>query len=211
MVPPGGVPVTVAVLTTRPASMSAWVTVWVPVHVVDAPGGERRLRAGDAGRCWVGHGDAGDGHVADVGDAERVRDRLRRPAGLAVVVDDLTIDSAGFCTPVIVTWFDGTGGIGVPPGGVPTTVAVLTTDPASTSACVTVWVAVHVVDAPGASVVDGHDDAGRCSASVTAMPVIVTLPVLVTRNVYGIVWPTGGIVAVGRRLDDRQRRVPLSR
>ena len=42
----------------------------------------------------------------------------------------------------------------VPSGSVPVTVAVLATAPASTSAWVSVYVAVHVVDSPGASVVD---------------------------------------------------------
>src|SRR4051812_3762998 len=72
-------------------------------------------------------------------------------AVILVVVDALTIESAGSCVPRIITWFDSTG-IGGPSGGVPTTVAVLTTEPASTSACTTVWAPVHVVDAFGARV-----------------------------------------------------------
>ncbi|MFF3443361.1 hypothetical protein, partial [Streptosporangium sp. NPDC002721] len=36
--PVGGVPEAVAVFTTVPASMSAWVTVYVPVHVVEVCG-----------------------------------------------------------------------------------------------------------------------------------------------------------------------------
>ncbi len=40
---------------------------------------------------------------------------------------------------------------GSPDGGVPVPVAVLVTPPASMSACVTTYVAVHVTSAPGAS------------------------------------------------------------
>ncbi|MDH2430924.1 hypothetical protein [Sphaerisporangium sp. TRM90804] len=36
--PVGGVPEATAVFTIEPASMSAWVTTYVPVHVVDACG-----------------------------------------------------------------------------------------------------------------------------------------------------------------------------
>ena len=76
--------------------------------------------------------------------------------------------------------FDVTAG---PDGGVPDAVAVLATTPAFTSVWVMVRVAVQVVDALGANVVDGHDTAdmpGRGSATATALN--VTLPVLVTRN-----------------------------
>ena len=45
---------------------------------------------------------------------------------------------------------------GAPVGGVPATVAVLSTTSASTSAWVSVYVAVQVVEAPGASVVTGQ-------------------------------------------------------
>ena len=69
-----------------------------------------------------------------------------------------------------------------PPGGVPVAVALLSTVPASTSACVIVCVPVQVVLAPGASVVTGQTAAASRFASSTTMPVIVTLPVLVTRK-----------------------------
>ncbi|MEU8385219.1 hypothetical protein, partial [Streptosporangium sp. NPDC048865] len=42
-----------------------------------------------------------------------------------------------------------------PVGGVPDAVAVFMIVPASTSACVVTYVLVHVVEAPGASVVTG--------------------------------------------------------
>ena len=62
-------------------------------------------------------------------------------------------------------------------------VALLFTSPASTSACVIVCVPVQVVFWPGASVVTGHTAAASSWASFTTRPVIVTLPVFVTRNV----------------------------
>jgi len=70
-----------------------------------------------------------------------------------------------------------------PPGGVPVAVALLFTTPTLISAWVIVWVPVHVVLAPGASVVTGHTAAASRLASFTTMPVIGTLPVFVTRNV----------------------------
>ena len=70
-----------------------------------------------------------------------------------------------------------------PVGGVPVAVALLFTSPASTSACVIVCVPVQVVFWPGASVVTGHTAAASSWASFTTRPVIVTLPVFVTRNV----------------------------
>ena len=76
--------------------------------------------------------------------------------------------------------FDVTAG---PEGGVALAVAVLLIDAAFTSACVMVRVAVHVVDAPGASVVDGHEMLDKPdSGSDTASDDSVTLPVFVTRN-----------------------------
>jgi hypothetical protein len=71
---------------------------------------------------------------------------------------------------------------GEPVGGVPDAVAVFTTCPASTSAWVSVYVFVHVVDAPGASVVVGQDTVPTFG-SLTPTEVSVTLPVFVTTNV----------------------------
>ncbi len=69
-----------------------------------------------------------------------------------------------------------------PVGGVALTVALLATWPESTSACVTVYVAVQLVEAPGASDVTGHVTVPTL-ASVTATAWRVTLPVFVTTNV----------------------------
>ena len=69
-----------------------------------------------------------------------------------------------------------------PPGAVPTAVALLFTVPALISACVMVCVPVQVVDAPGDNVVTGHTAAASNCASLTTMPLKVTLPVLVTKK-----------------------------
>ena len=61
----------------------------------------------------------------------------------------------------------------VPAGEVPLAVAVLAHRPASTSACVIVYVAVQTVRAPGASVVVGQATPGS-DGSATATPVRVT-------------------------------------
>ena len=76
-----------------------------------------------------------------------------------------------------------------PDGGVAVAVAVFAIAPASTSDCVTVYVAVAVTDCPGArvpEVPDGHVPsviADRpTSGSVMRAAVSVTLPELVSRN-----------------------------
>src|ERR1700709_645999 len=64
---------------------------------------------------------------------------------------DLVVRIAGeAATVVTVTWPEDATGAG-PDGGVPVTDAVFFTKPASTSVCFTVYVAVAVTDAPGAS------------------------------------------------------------
>ena len=73
--------------------------------------------------------------------------------------------------------------------------AVLVTPPALTSAWVMVRVALHVVEAPGARVVDGQLMADRPGCgSLMVMAVRVTLPVLVTRNENVCVSPDDGPV-----------------
>jgi hypothetical protein len=68
-------------------------------------------------------------------------------------------------------------------GAMPVTVAVLLMLPAVISAAVTVCVAVQVVLAPGASVYGAPMQVTTAFGSLTVIPVIVTLPVLVTRKV----------------------------
>ncbi len=48
------------------------------------------------------------------------------------------------------------------------------------SAWVTVWLAVQIVEAPEARVVTGQTGAASTLSSLTAIELIVTLPVLVT-------------------------------
>ncbi len=84
----------------------------------------------------------------------------------------------------------------VPPvGDVPDAVAVFATWPESTSTWVSVYVAVQVVDAFGARVATGHETVPTLR-SLTLTACSVTLPVLATRNVYGIVEPAVLPVAV---------------
>ena len=68
-----------------------------------------------------------------------------------------------------------------PSGAVASAVAVFSIEPVSTSAWETVYVAVHVVEAPGASDVVGHET-GPVVGSVTARPVRLVLPLFVTSN-----------------------------
>ena len=95
------------------------------------------------------------------------------------MVDAFTMESAGVMITGTLTVLEETGAIGVPFGGVPTTDAVLSMVPASRSACVTVWVAVQVVVAPGASGVVGQE-MPTAFGSLTVTTVMVTLPALVT-------------------------------
>ena len=72
------------------------------------------------------------------------------PAAATVVGDaDFTTEIDGDC--VTVTNAESLSVTAAPTGGVPDAVAVFATEPASTSACVTRYEAVHVVDAPGAN------------------------------------------------------------
>ena len=75
-----------------------------------------------------------------------------------------------------------TGATVFPAGSVAVAVAVLSTVPASTSAWVTVYVGVQVVEAPGASVAVGQAMAPVFGSS-TATSVRLTAPVLVSTKV----------------------------
>lgn len=101
---------------------------------------------------------------------------------------DFTTVRAGPCIAVTVAEDGGEVAV-VPLGDVRLAVAVFEIDPAFTSACVTVYVAVHVVDAPGANVVVGQFTADNVPVpekpvSVTATPDNVVEPVFVTKNEY---------------------------
>ena len=86
----------------------------------------------------------------------------------------LAMVRVGVWVALTVIWFDGTGAIGGPEGGVAVTLAMLTTEPASRSTWVTVCVPVHVVLAPGASVVAAQVTPAVL-ASVTLTAVTVTM------------------------------------
>src|SRR5690606_22188887 len=101
---------------------------------------------------------------------------------------------------------DGTGAIGWPGssgsagsnGGVPVTVAAFSTTPASFSGCVIVYVACSSTDSPGANTpsLEGQVPVLLSTVppgsltSLASIPVSVTLPVLVTVNVYSMVLPS---------------------
>ena len=92
----------------------------------------------------------------------------------------LTVATDGVCTPETVTGVEGLT-TGEPVGGVAEPVATLTTEPASRSACLTRWLAVHTALAPGASESLGQTiDSGSACGSVTVTSCIVTLPELRT-------------------------------
>ena len=90
-----------------------------------------------------------------------------------------TIEIAGVRVPGMTS--DDVSVTTAPNGEVAVAVPVLEMLPRSTSACVVVYVAVHVVDAPGASVVTGQltaESPGNGSVTPTAWR--VTLPVFLT-------------------------------
>jgi hypothetical protein len=116
---------------------------------------------------------------------------------------------------VLTSWIDGApvnttvaGSVsvtGAPTGGVPLTVATFAIEPASTSACVTRYVAVQSNVPPGASGTGtGHARADRFgNGSDTTTGSNVTLPVLVTRKVYVTTSPTPdtGLAVLSSRID----------
>ena len=98
--------------------------------------------------------------------------RLKAYGGTPPVAVNVAVDGADVCE--------------IPDGSTPDAVAVFETDPASISACVTVYVAVHVTVAPGATEPAGHDTAESVPDPVNTPSLIptacnVTLPVFVTR------------------------------
>jgi hypothetical protein len=174
--PAGGVPVTVAEFATCPESTSACVTVYVAVHVVVAPGASVVT---------------GQETVPTLTSVTPTPVRVTLPVFVttneyAIVDPAVFPDGTPACLSrvIVAVRVIGVEVVSVavtaaPVGGVPDTVALLLTTPASTSAWVTVYVAVHVVDAPGANVVTGQDSAPTL-ASATLTELKVTLPVLVT-------------------------------
>jgi hypothetical protein len=191
-VPVGGFPVTVAVFTTWPASTSAWVSVYVAVQVVLAPGISVAT---------------GQETVKTFGSATAMLVSVTLPVFetwnvYPIVEPAMAPDGDPACLSIVMAGLDVTGAsiesLAVnagPLGGVAVTVAELATWPASMSVCSSVYEAVQVVLAPGANEVTGQLTVPTL-ASAIAIAVRVTLPVLATANVYGIVEPAVRPLAV---------------
>ena len=190
--PLGALAEAVAVLTTFPASTSACVSGYVAVQVVAALGASCVT-----GQVTVPAFASATATVVSVTlpvlvtrNEYGIVEPAALPDAVPAVFVNVRLGAAlmGVVTPSVAV-------TAAPLGGVAEAVAELKTWPASTSACVSVYVPVHVVDTPGARLAAGQDTA-LISASVTPTLVSVTLPALVTRNVYGIVEPAVLPVAV---------------
>src|SRR5690606_26203785 len=155
--------------TTSPASTSTWVTGYSPVQVMNSPGARAvtgQVMSGINGSptamplsvrlpVWV------PGKVS--GSTSPTAPSATRPATSATWMP-------GACP--IVTRSVSPSWTGPPLGSALLTIAWFTTSPASTSACVTGYSPVQVIDAPGASVVAGQVTSGIRS-SLTLMPLRV--------------------------------------
>ena len=176
--PLGGFAEAVAELTTLPASTSGCVSRYAAVQVVEAPGAS----------CVAGHETVPTLASLTVTlvrvtfpvfvtrNVYGTDEPAVLPVGVPAVFFSVTLGVEAMS--VVIPSVAVTAG---PLGGVAEVVAVLTTLPASTSDCVSGYVAVHVVAAPGASWVTGQVTVPT-RASVTPTLVSVTLPVFVTRN-----------------------------
>jgi hypothetical protein len=199
---PGSLPEPAALFVTDPAFTSAWVTVWEAGHVTVAPGA--RLATVKVGV----HGP----RVALASDTDTF-DNVTLPVFVSTIEyvtvspafvgfgDDvwvLTTVNDGAATIGVTTGAELTGVTGEPPGLFADPDAVFVTDPAFTSACVTVCDAGHVIEAPGASVAGtaGTHVPIVALASVTLTFDRVTLPVFVSTIEYVIVSPAFVGIAV---------------
>ena len=181
--PTGGVAVAVAEFSTWPASASAWVIVYVPVHVVCAPGASG-VAAQVTGVILGSVTPTACTVTLPVfvttklyGIVEPAVFPVAEPAVLTTVMLGVEATGVVMLSPSVTA---------APFGGFADAVAELSTCPRSTSACVSGYIAVHVTEAPGATSSAGHATVPTL-ASLTLTACSVTLPVLVTRNVYGIV------------------------
>ena len=183
--PAGGVADAVAVLSRWPASTSAWVSVYVAVQVVLAPGA--RSETGQlTGPVLASLTPIPVRVTLPVFATRNVYGTVEPtvlkcvPTFLAIVTDGLLASEMSVLSPAVTE---------APVGGSAVTDAVLVTCPASTSDCVTTYVAVQVVCPPGASVFSGQLTVPTSASSTTTF-VSVTLPVFVTTKLYGISAPT---------------------
>src|SRR5262249_32939864 len=149
------VPVAVPMFVMKPRSTSACVVVYVAVQVCRSPGT----------RTVSGHVTA-DNPGSRSTTCTAVRSTLPAlttryeyvivvPGSVICTTSaDFVMPIAGACAAGIVRLVSSVAA--VPLGGVPVAVPVFVMLPAFTSACVVVYVAVHVMDAPGASAVSGQ-------------------------------------------------------
>jgi hypothetical protein len=193
--PVGGVPCATAVSVIDPLLKSACVLVYVAVQVVVAFGASvvtgQKIGLSDAptdGAVWVSVTFTVLNVTLPVFVTRNEYATVAPTVDTVVGLADFTTVIAGLCAAVTVA-VEGVEAIPAPVGGVPIAVAESASDPLSRSAWVTVYVAVHVVAAAGASVVArqvigdkpvASDGADWVSATVT--PVSVTLPVFFTAN-----------------------------
>ncbi|MDH2430314.1 hypothetical protein, partial [Sphaerisporangium sp. TRM90804] len=201
--PVGGVPDATAVFTIEPASTSACVTTYVPVQVVDAWG-----TSVVTGHEITGRGPEPENAVSAAPTSvsvvlpvfTTVYEYVTEGPAAATVLGEAVFSSDRLGADTIVTVaVDGSEFTAGPDGGVPLATAVLTIEPASTSACVVTYVPVQVVDAWGASVVTGHVITGsgpepENAVSVTPTLFSVAVPVFTTAKEYVITRPTATTV-----------------
>jgi len=201
--PGGGVAVAVAVFVIEPASMSAWVTVYLAVQFTLAAGA-----SGPGGQVAAGGAPAPENAVSSMVTALNVTFPvlvtwnvyvITWPAPVTLVGSaDLVTVRAGASTGTVADDGGDTGGE-TPGGGVAAAVAVFVIEPASMSACVAVYVAVQSTLAAGGNGPGGHVATGGVPVPVNAVSSIptavsVTLPVLVTWNVYVMTSPAAPTV-----------------
>ena len=192
----GGVPFAVAVLSMPPLSTSAWVTVYVAVHVTgDSVGDNVAIVGVPSPQSIADRPGSGSLTLMSVSVTVPVFATsneyvMTSPAAAALAGSAVLARVSSDVWSVSTVSVSAVGGIGSPPpGGVPVTDAVLVIAPASMSACVTEYVAVHVTgSSAGASeAIDGEPSPQSTSerpgsGSVTVTAVSVTLPVLSTSN-----------------------------
>src|SRR5262249_45166686 len=151
----GAVPVAVPMFVMKPRSTSACVVVYVAVQVLGEPG--RRTGCGNV--TADNPGNRSTTRTAEKSTLPALTTRYEYVivvpgAVISTTFADLVMPIAGTCAAGIVRLDSSV--TAVPLGGVPVAVPVFVMLPAFTSACVVVYVAVHVMDAPGASAVSGQ-------------------------------------------------------
>ena len=192
--PVGGTPVPVAELRTEPASISACVSVYSAVKVAFSPGASVTGPGVIGPRSPEPVKSASTGATSFSVKLPVLVTRNEYVTFCPTVNEDASVTSelftmvrAGSCTAGIST-SEGGESTGGPVGGVPEATAAFEIEPASTSACVTVYSAVKVARWPG---IRPSTDAGvkadsspepENSVSEGATSFSVTFPVFSTRN-----------------------------